>query len=286
MTTSHLKILPSQAIVEQNSVNYIKFIASLPRFEIRVEPDIFWISADAPVFYFNSVFNARLNGNVEAKIEEVMEFYHSRCDAFAWHITPSSRPINLAQLLMARGAELLESIPYLAVELDVMPRDLAIPPDFRWMTVRTHDALASWTSVYCHARGYPESAKKLFNIFADLDLTGESPFQLILGYLGETPVSTYAVFMDNETAGFYSLTTLPEARGHGIGTAISIAAAGVAAERGYHVATLLSEPPSRNICKRLGFVDGFGSMDIYRFHIVERLHESSARRAQRIELMV
>ena len=286
MTTSRLKTLPSQAIVEQNSLNYIKFIASLPRFEIHEKPDIFWISADGPVFYFNSVFNARLDGNVDEKIEELMEFYHSRCDAFAWHITPSSQPVNLAQLIMARGAELLESIPYLAVKLDDMPRDLAIPPDFRWMTVRTHDALASWTSIYCHARGYPESAYKLFNIFADLDLTAESPFQLILGYLGNTPVSTYAVFMDDETAGFYSLTTLPDARGHGIGTAISIAAAGVAAERGYHMATLLSEPPSRNICKRLGFVDGFGSMDIYRFHAVERLHESSARRAQRIELMV
>ena len=286
MTTSRLKILPSQDIVEQNSLNYIKFIASLPRFEIHEEPDIFWISADGPVFYFNSVFNARLHGNVEEKIEAAMEFYHRRCDAFAWHITPSSRPVNLAQLLMARGAELLESIPYLVVKLDDMPRDLAIPPDFRWMNVRTHDALASWTSIYCHARGYPESAHKLFNIFADLDLSGESPFQLILGYLGDTPVSTYAVFMDDESAGFYSLTTLPEARGHGIGTAISVAAADVALERGYHIATLLSEPPSRNICKRLGFVDGFGSMNIYRFHAVERLQESSARRAQRIELMV
>jgi len=264
MTTSRLKILPSQAIVEQNSVNYIKFIASLPRFEIHEEPDIFWISADAPVFYFNSVFDARLNGNAEQKIETIMEFFHGRRDWFTWHIIPSSQPENLAQLLMALGAELLETIPYMAVDLDDVQREIPLPSDFTWTTVRTHDDLASWTSIYCHARGYPESAYKLFNIFADLDLTEKSPFQLILGYLGNTPVSTYSVFMDDETAGFYSLTTLPEARGHGIGTAISIAAADLAAERGYQIATLLSEPPSRNICKRLGFVDGFGAMDIYR----------------------
>ena len=165
---------------------------------------------------------------------------------------------------MARGAELLESIPYMAVDLETMQRDFAVPPNFRWITVRTHDELASWTSIYCHARGYPESAYKLFNIFADLDLAEESPYQLILGYLGDTPVSTYSVFMDGDTAGFYSLTTLPEARGHGIGTAISIAAAELAAERGYQIATLLSESPSRNICKRLGFMDGFGDMNIYR----------------------
>jgi len=267
MTTSRLNILPSQAVVEQNSVNYIKFIASLPRFEIHEEQDVFWISADAPVFYFNSVFNARLNRNAEEKIEKISQFFRPRRDWFTWHIIPSSQPDNLAQLLMARGAELLESLPYMAVDLEEMQLDFPTPSDFTWTTVRTHDELASWTSIYCHARGYAESAYKLFNIFADLDLTEECPVQLILGYLGNRPVSTYSVFMDDESAGFYSLTTLPEARGHGIGTAISIAAANIAARRGYQIATLLSEPPSRNICKRLGFVDGFRTMDIYRLSL-------------------
>jgi len=264
MNTPRPKVMPPPAVVEQNSVNYIKFIASLPRFEVHEEQDVFWISADAPVFYFNSVFNARLNGNAEQKIETIIEFFRGRRGWFTWHLIPSSRPENLAQLLLARGAELLESIPYLAVDLQDMQRDFPMPSDFRWKAVRTHDTLAAWTSIYCHARGYAESAYKLFNIFADLDLTEESPYQLILGYLGDTPVSTYSVFMDDETAGFYSLTTLPEARGHGIGTAISIAAADLAAERGYQTATLLSELPSRNLCQRLGFVDGFGHMDIYR----------------------
>ena len=264
MNTSRPQVMPPHAIVEQSSVNYIKFIASLPSFEVHEEQDVYWISADAPVFYFNSVFNARLNGNAEQRIETVIEFFRPRRDWFTWHIIPSSRPENLAELLMAHGAELLESIPYMAVDLQDMQRDFSMPSDFTWTTVRSPDELASWTSIYCHARGYPESAYKLVNIFVDLDLTEESPYQLILGYLGDTPVSTYSVFMDDETAGFYSLTALPEARGHGIGTAISIAAADLAAERGYQIATLLSEPPSRNICKRLGFVDGFGDMDIYR----------------------
>ena len=267
MNTSHLQVMPPPAVVEQNSVNYVKFIASLPRFEVHEEQDVFCISADAPVIYFNSVFNTRLNGNAEQKIDTIMEFFRGRRDWFTWHIIPSSRPENLAEILMARGAELLDSIPYMAVDLQDMQRDFSMPSDFTWTTVRTHDELAAWTSIYCHARGYPESAYKLFNIFADLDLTEESPLQLILGYLGETPVSTYSVFMDDETVGLYSLTTLPEVRGHGIGTAISIAAADLAARRGYQIATLLSEPPSRNICKRLGFVGGFGEMNIYRLSL-------------------
>jgi GNAT superfamily N-acetyltransferase len=268
MLTTCSNIQNLNRVVQECAFNYLKFITSLPNMEVHEESDVFYVSADAPVFYFNSVFNARFNGNANLKIESAKEFFRRRHrNSFTWHVTPSCRPENLSELITAQGGELLESMPYLAVNLDDVPREFPVPSTFDWRTVRTHDVLASWTSIYCHARGYPESAYKLFNIFADLDLTEESPFQLILGYLGDTPVSTYSVFMDDETAGFYSLTTLPEARGHGIGTATSIAAANLAAKRGYQIATLLSEPPSRNICKRLGFVDGFGDMDIYRLPV-------------------
>jgi GNAT superfamily N-acetyltransferase len=127
--------------------------------------------------------------------------------------------------------------------------------------------LAAWIYIYCHARGYAESANQLLRVFADLDLTESSPLQLILGYLGDDPVATYSVFIDGEMAGLYSLSTLPEARGQGIGTAISVAAADLAGQYGCQTAILLSEQPSRNICKRLGFVYGFGNMDIYRLTI-------------------
>ena len=255
-------------VVQECAFNYLKFITSLPNMEVHEESDVFYVSADAPVFYFNSVFNARFNGNANRKIESAKEFFrHRRRHSFTWHITPSSQPENLSELITAQGGELLESMPYLAVHLDDIPRDFPVPSSFDWKTVRTHDALAAWISIYCRARGYPESADKLFHIFSDLDLSESSFLQLIVGYLDDKPVSTYSIFMDREIAGFYSLTTVPEARGHGIGTAISVAAADLAKNYGCRVAMLLSEPPSRNICKRLGFVDGFGNMDVYRISV-------------------
>lgn len=268
MLTTHPKIQTSNRVVQECARNYIRFLTSLPDIALHEEPDVFYVSADAPVLYFNSVFNARFNGNANRKIESAREFFRRRRrNSFTWHITPSSLPENLSELLMAQGGELLESMPYLAVHLDDVPRDFPVPSTFDWKTVRTHETLAAWISVYCHARGYPEAADNLFRIFADLDLTESSRLQLILGYLDEKPVSTYSVFMDRDIAGLYSLTTLPEARGHGLGTAMSIAAVDLAVSCGYETAMLLSEHPSRNICKRLGFVDGFGDMDIYRFSV-------------------
>ena len=268
MLTTCSNIQNLNRVVQECAFNYLKFITSLPNMEVHEESDVFYVSADAPVFYFNSVFNARFNGNASLKIESAREFFRRRCrSSFTWHITPSSKPENLSDLIIAQGGEFLESMPYLVAHLEVVPWDFPVPANFDWKPVRTHEMLAAWTSIYCHARGYAESADQLFKVFADLDLTASSPLQLILGFLGDDPVATYSIFMDGEMAGLYSLSTLPEARGHGIGTAISVAAAGLAIEYGCQTAMLLSEPPSRNLCKRLGFVGGFGEMEVYRLPV-------------------
>ncbi|MFN8462104.1 MAG: GNAT family N-acetyltransferase [Anaerolineales bacterium] len=259
-------ILPEQ--VENSSFDYLAFLGSLPKFEKRFESDVAMISADAPAYYFNAAFHARFNGNVEQRIKQVKEYFSERGRSFfVWQVTPSSQPVNLSEQIQQHGGELLESLPYMALLLHDLCRDFPVSSNFHCETVRTHEMLGAWTSIYGRARGYSESDNRLFDIFSDMDLTESSPLQLILGYLDHAPVATYSVFMGKKAAGLYSLSTLPEARGNGIGTAMSIAAADLAIAYNYTTAMLLSEHMSRNLCKRLGFVEGFGAMDIYRIPV-------------------
>ncbi|MGE5374122.1 MAG: GNAT family N-acetyltransferase [Bacteroidota bacterium] len=120
--------------------------------------------------------------------------------------------------------------------------------------------------MYCQARSYPYATDQLFDVLFDLPLEDGAALQLLLGYLDDQPVATYSVFLDKEIAGFYSLTTLPEFRGQGLGTAISIAAADLAVDHGYESVMLLSEPMSRNLCKRMGFVETLANMGILRMY--------------------
>ncbi|HET9905064.1 MAG TPA: GNAT family N-acetyltransferase [Anaerolineales bacterium] len=264
MNITHQDVLRSPQLFEDGTFEYLGFITSLPKFQRRVETDVTMITADAPVFYFNAAYNTRFNGNAKQRIKETKEFFLENGRSFVWQVTPSSQPENLGEQLIQQGGKLLESMPYMALQLDHIWRD-SIPTVFHCEAVRTHEMLYLWISVYCRARAYPGDTDRLFNILSDLDLSEASPLQLILGYLGGAPVATYSVLMGSEVAGFYSLTTLPEARGQGLGTAISTAAADLALDRGYKTAILLSEPMSRNLCKRLGFVEARCHMDIYRF---------------------
>lgn len=257
--------LPEQ--LEKNSFDYLTSLASLPKFEKHLEADVTMISTDAPVFYFNAAFNTCFNGNVEQRIKHTKKYFVERGRPFVWQITPSSQPENLGELIIHQGGQLLESLPYMALQLEDTNKDFPIPSTFRCETVRSQELLCVWTSIYCHARAFTEPDNRLFSILSDLDLSESSPLQLILGYLGDIPVATYSVFMGREVAGLYSLSTLPEARGNGIGTAISAFAIELAISYGYKTAMLLSEHMSRNLCKRLGFMEGFGTMDIYRMPV-------------------
>lgn len=268
MNIPHQQVLILPEEVESDSFEYLAFLGSLPKFEKRFESDVAMISADAPAYYFNAAFHTRFNENSAQRIQQIKEYFSERGRSFfVWQVTPSSQPVNLSERIKQSGGELLESLPYMALLLHDLCRDFPVSSNFHCETVRTHEMLSAWTSTYGHARGYSESDNRLFEIFSDMDLTESSPLQLILGYLGNTPVATYSVFMGRKAAGLYSLSTLPEARGIGIGTSMSIAAADLAIAYNYTTAMLLSEHMSRNLCKRLGFVEGFGVMDIYRMSV-------------------
>lgn len=264
MCISHSQASLKGQILDESTFHYLDLIFSLPKFERREDADVLLVSANGPVLYFNTAIKTNFNGNAAQRIEEINHYFSARSKSFSWLVTPGSRPQNLGEQILQHGGEFLESLPYMHLYLDDLQRNVLFPSGFHWERVRTPEMLYAWTSIYCQARSYPQATDQLFEIFSDLSLEEGAALQLILGYLGKRPVATYSVFLDDEIAGFYSLSTLPEERGQGLGTAISIAAADLALEQGYEAVMLHSEPLSRNLCKRLGFVEVFGEMHIYR----------------------
>jgi len=79
--------------------------------------------------------------------------------------------------------------------------------------------------------------------------------RLYLGLLDGQPVATAVLFNGTETAGIYSIGTISEARGKGIGTAMMRFVLSEAQSSGYKIATLEASTKGYGIYRKLGFID-------------------------------
>jgi ribosomal protein S18 acetylase RimI-like enzyme len=85
-----------------------------------------------------------------------------------------------------------------------------------------------------------------------------SPARMFLAFLDGRPVATALSSLAGDTVGIYNVATVPDARGRGIGGAVTLAAVLDGRTRGARVAVLESSPMGQPVYRRLGFVAAGG----------------------------
>lgn len=117
--------------------------------------------------------------------------------------------------------------------------------------------LAAYQSVACRGFDMPQSIAELVANEALLAVPG---FVAVVAAIGDEPVGTGAVCITGDTAGIYNIAVLPEARGRGIGAAVTWAAIREGANAGASRAILQSSKAGKPVYERMGFV----TVDHYR----------------------
>jgi ribosomal protein S18 acetylase RimI-like enzyme len=187
-----------------------------------------------------------------ATIERVLAHFGQRCLPFQWHIGPTSRPAHFGDILEAHGIGHVEDEPGMAVDFLALNEDLTIPPNFGFHAVTTEKLLHQWTRVW--GCGAPEEVvQNCFTVYSGLLFRSQSPLHMYLGTIAEEPVATVAVFCGAGVAAIEHVVTVPQARGRGIGGAITLMATREARAQGYRVGVLTSSPMGFNIYRRIGF---------------------------------
>ena len=254
--------MSSKILQEHNPEVYIEainrswncFMAKLrsyPHYEFRDTPELSTMACSLKVPVFNRVTSTSLTKeNVEQVVAETIQYFKQRKVPFTWQVNPWDTPSNLGQVLVEAGLK-GDFSPGMAIKLS----SLKEPTSLRGFTIKivsTPEEREQYAWLFARAYGFPEEAHQIMvDMYNTVELTDD--LQLYIGYLDGEPVSTTCILYDCGVAGIYNVATMPEARGKGMGSMITIASLLDAKKRGYAVSILHSSQMGYNLYKRLGF---------------------------------
>ena len=190
--------------------------------------------------------------NHEQIVRESRDYFEQHgIPIFSWWFSPEVDAAPWEAPLRDHGFVPDSDPPGMAVVLDALA-DPAAPASLRIARVQDLETLGTWTRTF--AAGYeipPEMGDHFCDIIAAIGL--DDAFQHYIAYLDGVPVAASSLWLAAGVAGIYDVATLPEARGQGIGAAVTIAPLRDARAQGYRAGILQSSEMGFGVYRRLGF---------------------------------
>jgi GNAT superfamily N-acetyltransferase len=232
--------------------------------ELSVGRYLNWLMTDLPDYFINLVVCNQLpSKGVDDLVESALAHFRSmNIKKLSWLSHEDVPSTEIYKALLARGLTFKESFATeMAVDLSSLPEDLPTHPDLRIVSVVDGSALKQWIHVASVGFRISEKYEKVWYDFF-VDAIFNPQFRTYLALLNGKPVGTSQVFLSEGVAGIYNVTCIPEARGKGIGSAITLTPLLKAREMGYRIGILQASKQGYNVYRRLGFQD-FGNLSLY-----------------------
>jgi len=191
-------------------------------------------STGIPFYFFNGVINSHISSEIAIKkIKDNITFFEKRQVPFLWVLSPSSTPKNMGELLIKNGF-ILDKLQGMAYNLKILGIESALLNEVEIIKIENMETLKVWNDTILTGFAFPSASA-------------------FLAYYDGNPVASSLVLYKAGVAGIHLVTTLEEARGKGIGTAITRAPLNEAKKLGYEIAILHSTEMGLNMYKQMGF---------------------------------
>ena len=213
---------------------------------------------------------------LERLIDDTIAWFDERgAPFFFWWTGPTTRAPGLDDRLRERGlismAEQTEALavgikaeergsPGMIADLHKVPVEVLdqVPDGLEIAPVTTHADLDAFKRTFVAAYGIPDPIADGWVQAAEAVGLEATPWRMYLGRLDGEPVATAMVFRGAGATSVYGVATVPEARGRGIGGAITLGPLLEERDAGVRYAVLFSSLEGVNAYRRVGFtpVDG------------------------------
>lgn len=240
-------------IIQHNLLDFFHLFKRAQGSDFREEDGVArWHTAVAHP-WFNGVISARIQKDGDADlIQDTIAYFDSHGVAgFTWWIDPVVKGAGWEDALVKAGLRREADTPGMAMDL----KNLVAAPVPDGLSIRTVNDLPgfhAWCDSFVRGYGLPmEWETPLFDLLGEIGLS--LPLRHYIGYLDGQAVSTSTLFLGAGAAGIYNVATLPEARGKGIGAALTLAPLIEARDMGFRYGILQSSEMGFTVYRRLGF---------------------------------
>jgi ribosomal protein S18 acetylase RimI-like enzyme len=237
--------------LEEITRNCYRSFSAIRGAELIDEPGLYGVLSRVPVAFFSGIASTDLDA---AQVPAVIDRFRAARCPFRWWISPWTRPSNLEEILIANGMRHAYDSPGMVAELGALDLENHAGVDIRRLE---H---ASELSPYLDVIGrvFSKSTEEMQvwgDAYEQCGFGDEAPWQHFVAFVDDGPVATTSVLMGGDVAGIYMVGTLTEARGRGIGAAVTREAMRFARVRGATQAALQSSELGYGVYRNLGFAD-------------------------------
>ncbi len=228
-------------------------------------PNPLWFITDTSISTANGVVRATFAPEkIDASIKKTLMPFKAQTLPLTWWVGPSTVPTDLGNYLQRHGFIHNRDMIGMAMDLLELPQSTSPTLELILEPVKDVDTLSQWYTIFL--QGFPASFDQTyFDALAIASLDSDTGLYHYLGWLKGKIVTISSLFLGAGVAGLYNLTTLPELRGQGIGTLVTLKTFDVARAQGYRVATLQTTYPNAlRLYHQLGF-EVYCKISIYQY---------------------
>jgi GNAT superfamily N-acetyltransferase len=244
---------PTGDAIVSNLAKYWLTMGMNPAGDVHISDEISWDYSGGP--FFNRVLNAHLDrDDADRYINGIIRTFRERQAAITWLIGPSDSPADLGERLLRHGFSRNETWHGMAHDLS----GLDCPPiDYHGIdivTISSDRERREWADVVTRSFEFPRSVNTLLrDSIGARSSTDAANWYHHLAYMNGTPVAACTLFVTDGVAGIYLVSTVPEARGQGLGTLMTWRALCQARDLGCTLGVLQSTESAHSIYEKLGF---------------------------------
>lgn len=184
--------------------------------------------------------------------DTIQYFKEKQVGIFSCWLEPHLNRADWEPFLVSYGFGFTDGTPGMAVDLHTLPESPSLTEGLEIHIVEDKAEMRTWAHIFTLGYGMPPDWEEaVFDTWFQLGL--DFPIRNYLGYMNGEPVSTSTVFYGSGVAGIYDVATLPEARGQGLGTTLTLAPLLDARESGYRIGVLQSSEMGFGVYQKMGF---------------------------------